>query len=121
MWLAVAGIVTLSFALSSLGFFFAWKLDSVQGFHSIMNVVLMPLWLLSGAFFPYANASPAVRWLMLLNPLSYGLNALKIGLYGQEIPFATGAIGSLAVTTAFGLLFLALSAGVVSKTTEVRT
>ncbi len=121
IWLAVAGIVALAFALSALGFFFAWKLDSVQGFHSIMNVVLMPLWLLSGAFFPYANATPLVRSLMLLNPLSYGLNALKIGLYGMEIPFPTGALGSLAVTLGFGFLFLGLSAWVVAKTTEVRT
>ena len=39
-------------ALTSLGTFFAWKTDSTQGFHAIMNLVLMPLWLLSGGFFP---------------------------------------------------------------------
>ncbi len=121
IWIAVAGIVALSFALSALGFFFAWKLDSVQGFHSIMNVVLMPLWLLSGAFFPFDKASAVLKGLMLVNPLSYGLTVLKTGLYGFEIPFVMGAAGSLAVTVAFGFLFLGLGAWVVSKTTEVRT
>ncbi len=47
--LAAAGVLALlAVTLTALGFFFAWKLDSVQGFHAIMNVVLLPMWLLSG-------------------------------------------------------------------------
>ncbi len=121
MALTFSGIFVLSFALSALGFFFAWKLDSVQGFHSIMNVVLMPLWLLSGAFFPYENATPFLRVLMLFNPLSYGLSALKSGLYGREIAFAIPSGFSLLVTGAFGILFTALSAWMVSRNSETRT
>ncbi|MEZ4820551.1 MAG: hypothetical protein R3A45_11995 [Bdellovibrionota bacterium] len=37
--------------LSLLGFMFAWWLNSVQGFHAVMNVVLLPMWVLSGAVF----------------------------------------------------------------------
>ena len=37
-----------SFALTALGFYFAWRIDSVQGYHGVMNLVLMPMWLLSG-------------------------------------------------------------------------
>ena len=51
----------LSFSLTGLGFFFAWWLNSVQGFHTVMNVVLMPMWLLSGAVFPVEGASAWVR------------------------------------------------------------
>jgi hypothetical protein len=43
-------LVVAAAALTSLGTFFAWKTDSTQGFHSVMNLVLMPLWLLSGGF-----------------------------------------------------------------------
>ncbi|HIM30290.1 MAG TPA: multidrug ABC transporter permease, partial [Planctomycetes bacterium] len=39
-------------AMTSLGFVIAWRMDSTQGFHAIMNLALMPMWLLSGAFFP---------------------------------------------------------------------
>ena len=39
-------------AMTGLGFIIAWRLDSTQGFHAVMNLLLMPLWLLSGAFFP---------------------------------------------------------------------
>lgn len=119
--LVLAGVLVMSFGLSALGFFFAWKLDSVQGFHSIMNVVLMPLWLLSGAFFPYEKASPVLKVLMLVNPLSYGLTILKSGLYGQEVPFAVGLGASLAITFLFGIVLVALSTVLVSKTEEVRT
>ena len=42
----------ISVALTALGFLIAWRMDSTQGFHAIMSVFLLPMWLLSGAFFP---------------------------------------------------------------------
>ena len=51
----VASIVlmfVISIALTSLGFVIAWRMDSTQGFHAVMSVFLLPMWLLSGRFFP---------------------------------------------------------------------
>lgn len=80
----VALLAVASLALTSLGFVFAWKTDSSQGFHAIMNLVLMPLWLLSGGFFPAPElgASPtasemALHYAMRLNPLSYGVGGVR--------------------------------------------
>jgi ABC-2 type transport system permease protein len=70
-------MVLVAFGLTGLGFFFAWWLNSVQGFHSVMNVVLMPMWLLSGAVFPPEGASAWVRWVMTVNPLTYGVGSLR--------------------------------------------
>ncbi len=69
------GALVLFFALSgmaltALGFAIAWPMDSTQGFHAIMSVVLMPMWLLSGAFFPAEGAGP-LGWIMRLNPMTY--------------------------------------------------
>jgi ABC-2 type transport system permease protein len=71
-------------AITSLGTFFAWKTDSTQGFHAIMNLVLMPLWLLSGGFFPaplLAAGTSTGQWLlgvaMRLNPLSYAVGGVR--------------------------------------------
>ena len=72
-----AAILLTSFGLTALGFCFAWWINSVQGFHSVMNVVLMPLWLLSGAVFPAEGAARWMQWLMVVNPLSYGVTALR--------------------------------------------
>src|SRR3954451_14696311 len=58
----VALLFVASLAITSLGAFFAWKTDSTQGFHAIMNLVLMPLWLLSVGFFPAPALSASADW-----------------------------------------------------------
>jgi ABC-type polysaccharide/polyol phosphate export permease len=84
-WLElVALLFVAALALTSLGFAFAWRTDSSQGFHAIMNLVLMPLWLLSGAFFPPPawSADGAVSQQLLhaavrINPLSYAVAGVR--------------------------------------------
>ena len=49
--------VLVSFCLTALGFAVAWKMESAQGFHAVVNLFLIPLWLVSGALFPMAGAS----------------------------------------------------------------
>lgn len=116
-WITLAGVVfSISFAMTSLGFLFAWKLDSVQGFHAIMNLVLFPMWLLSGAFFPAQSASPVLKPLMLVNPLTYGMNALK-GALGLTAPVSLIG-GQIAVVWLFGILFVAGSILLVNKKRE---
>lgn len=99
--------------LTSLGFMLAWKLDSIQGFHAIMNVFLMPMWLLSGAFFP-ASDSGTLAWIMRLNPLSYGVAGIRrliySGMPGDAFQQSMSGVPSLflcfLVTTVFaGLCF----------------
>jgi ABC-2 type transport system permease protein len=76
------GIVSLT--LTALGLCFAWPMDSTQGFHAVMSLVLLPLWLLSGAFFPVpqlSSQSSIGQWimggLMRSNPLSYAIAGLR--------------------------------------------
>ncbi len=87
--LLVAVVVFLvSFALTALGFAIAWPMDSSQAFHGIVNLFLIPLWLVSGALFPLAGASGWIRVIMRLNPLTYGVEALRGLLYpGAETTF----------------------------------
>ncbi len=76
--LLVAVVVFLvSFALTALGFAIAWPMDSTQAFHGIINLFLIPLWMLSGAMFSITRASGWIRILMRLNPLTYGVEALR--------------------------------------------
>ena len=46
------------------------RIDSTQGYHGLMSVALIPLWMLSGAMFP-ASGSGWVRWLMRVDPMTY--------------------------------------------------
>jgi ABC-2 type transport system permease protein len=74
---ALAILALSAFILALLGFATAWPMDSVQGYHGIMNLVLMPAWLLSGAVFPPEGAFAPLRTIMMLNPLHYAMSALR--------------------------------------------
>ncbi len=90
----VGVIAAIAFALTSLGLVIAWRMESTQGFHAIMNLILMPIWLLSGAFFPAAGAATWLGWIMGLNPLTYGMAALRRCLY-LGAPAAVGPVPAL--------------------------
>ncbi len=92
---ALGVMLILSFGLTNLGLMIAWRMDSTQGFHAIMNLILIPIWLLSGAFFPVSGVPILLEWVMKLNPLTYGVAALRRCLYfnasivSEEIPQLT--------------------------------
>lgn len=105
--IALVTMFLVSFSLSSLGFLFAWKLDSVQGFHAIMNVVLLPMWLLSGALFPVETAPLWLRLVMRINPMTYGVALIRDALYSPAAPSDGGftMLFNLLVVTVFCVLF----------------
>ena len=57
-------VFLVAFSLTALGFSIAWRLDSSQAFHAIVNLFMIPLWLVSGALFPISGASGWIRALM---------------------------------------------------------
>ena len=112
----VVALLTLAFALTGLGFLVAWQLDSTQGFHAVMNLVMVPMWLLSGAVFPAEGAAWWIRAIMWANPMTYGVTALRevltggTSVTGGGLPsFAMSLIVVLVfgcATTAIGILFV---------------
>lgn len=102
---ALAVQFVLAFGLSNVGLVIAWRMDSTQGFHAIMNLILIPIWLLSGAVFPVQGASAVLAWIMRLNPLTYGVAALRQSLHLGERGGLAGLpplLPSLAVVVLFG-------------------
>ena len=70
--------------LTALGLCIAWRLSSTQGFHAIMNLFLLPMWMLSGALFPVRDDTPQLlKLVMLSNPLSYALTSLRATMNGH--------------------------------------
>ena len=96
--------VPLAFSLTSLGLVIAWRMDSTQGFHAIMNLILLPIWLLSGAFFPASGVSPWLGWAIRVNPLTYGMAALRHCLY-LGYPTGVGEVPALAPSLLVTALF----------------
>jgi ABC-2 type transport system permease protein len=115
--ISIATIIMISFELTALGFAIAWPMDSPQAFHAIVNLILLPLWMLSGALFPASGASGWLRILMRLNPLTYGTDALRNALFpSQATEFSLSM--NLAVTIAFCALTFAASWAIVNRRTN---
>ena len=100
-----AVLFLVALALTGLGFAVAWKLDSVQGFHAVVNLFLIPMWLLSGALFPASGAAGWVQWSMKLNPLTYGLAALRRLFYWDAAGPGGEPSMALALAVTAGFVF----------------
>jgi ABC-2 type transport system permease protein len=115
---ACAMMLIISFALTGLGFSIAWRMSSTQGFHAIMNLFLMPLWFLSGALFAPQTAWTGLRWVMRINPLSYGLAGLQRAVFNDSSVSVLPGWGLiLAVSIGFAALMLWLCTQIASRNT----
>ena len=103
-------IFLTAFFLNAFGFFLAWWLNSVQGYHVMMSVLLMPLWLLSGAVFPLENSSRLLRFIASLNPLTYAVEGIRKSFYGGKLPHSSAFILQMGIILVMCLItyYLAL-------------
>jgi ABC-2 type transport system permease protein len=71
----------MAFAVTSLGVVIASKMQSMQRFQMVMNFLVMPLYFLSGAMFPMGSAPGWMQALMMADPLTYGVDAIRNVLF----------------------------------------
>jgi len=112
-----AVLFLLAFALTALAAAIAWSLDSTQGFHAIMNLFLIPMWLLAGTLFPAVGTPGWLGTVMRINPLTYGVAALRRALAGSPAGTADlpGLGLSVGVTLACAVLAFAAATLVASR------
>ncbi len=90
----------ISFALASTGILIAARMESMQSFQLIMNFFVMPMFFLSGAMFPLRGLPAWMGALARINPLAYGIDAMKSVIIGLH-EFALGTdIAVIAATAA---------------------
>ena len=92
--LALVALLAISLGVTGIALALAWKVNSVAGFHGVMNLVLMPMWLLSGAVFPPEQAAAWMQHVMAVNPLSWPTRAMHGSLGLGAAPDAWSWIGS---------------------------
>lgn len=112
--LGLAVLALLSIAVTGMGFALAWVLDSTAGYHGIMMLLFMPMLLLSGAFFPMQEAHWLLSWVRFVNPMTYGVGALRHALEGEAPGCPTFAVCTLG-TCAFAAATFALGTWVVTR------
>lgn len=109
--LAVVLICALvSFCISAFGIVLATFYDSYESFSVIMNFIVMPMFFLSGAMYPVKLLPPVLGYAARLNPLTYGVDALKhmispleTGPMGPDFPLSLdiGVVAVLSVLLVF--------------------
>jgi len=82
--LAFLIIVVLSLTLTSFGAGLASMVEDFQGFQAINNFLIFPLFFLSSALYPLSGVPKVLEVLTSINPLSYGVDALRYTMIGQS-------------------------------------
>lgn len=103
-WLAIiptVGVMLLiGLLFSALGLAVGSRMRDMQGFQLVMNFLVQPLFFLSGALFPLTNAPALLTFIAHLDPLAYGVDAMRALLIGTGT-FGLGLdLGVLLVVTA---------------------
>jgi len=68
---------------TALGTSLATFFTDTQAFPLIINLIVMPVFFLSGALFPLGGLPKTFAWLLKLNPLTYGVDGLRGSLIGE--------------------------------------
>ena len=76
-------LLVISVSLSGLGILVASRMRSQQGFQMIVQIIIMPLIFLSGVFFPVNNVPVWLEVISKINPLTYGVDAIRQLFLGE--------------------------------------
>ena len=91
----------LALSLSGVGILIATRMRSQQGFQMVMQLCIFPLIFLSGVFFPVDNVSPWLQIIAKVNPLTYGVDAIRQIFLGRDV--LTAPIGDVGIQTSIGV------------------
>jgi len=92
-------------SVNALGIVVAARMKSFEGFGSFVNFVIQPIFFLSGALYPIAGLPRALRAIVLVNPMSYVVDAVRGLCIGpHHFPIALDVAVALAAALAFGAL-----------------
>ena len=116
-------LFVLAFALSAMGVALAARMRSMQGFQMVMNLLMMPMFFLSGSLFPLNGLPGWMTVLTRLDPVAYGIAPVRhVVLAGAGVPqsvldqvaavsiagHTVPVLGATAMLLAFGLVMLGL-------------
>jgi ABC-2 type transport system permease protein len=103
-------MLILAFAISGLGLLIASLLKSLESFGLLMQLLVFPMFFLSGAFFPLTSVPSWMRFLSAIDPLTYGVDAIRNILLRSQISNAelTKIILHTPATNAFYLILFSV-------------
>lgn len=82
--IAFTFMALLALFFTAFGTAVASLMEDMQAFPLIMNFLVMPMFFLSGAIFPLKGVPPSIIFLAKINPLSYGVDGIRVALIGES-------------------------------------
>jgi ABC-2 type transport system permease protein len=79
-------MLLLATVMTSFGLFIAARQKTMEGFQMMVNFLLMPMFFLSGAFFPLRNLPLWMTWLTRVDPVTYGVDGLRHEALRSNLP-----------------------------------
>ncbi|MDP6347402.1 MAG: ABC transporter permease, partial [Dehalococcoidia bacterium] len=73
-------------SIGGLGVLLASRMYSMEGFQVLMNILVMPMLFLSGVFFPVQNLPAWLGVIVRINPVTYGVDAIRQVMLGDAAP-----------------------------------
>jgi len=105
--IAFVFMLLIGLSFTAFGIAIASKMDDMHGFQLIMNFVIFPIFGLSGALFPITSLPPWVKFIAMLDPLTYGVEGIRYGLLGTS---QINPIFSFIVLTGFTVFMVGIGA-----------
>jgi len=102
----------IAMLFTALGTAIASRLEDMQGFQLISNFLVMPIFFLSGALFPVDSLPKGIEVVVRIDPLSYGVDALR-GALSNTAHFGLGL--DLIVLVSFVVIITIIGAWQFSK------
>jgi len=109
-------MVLITFGMVSIGLTLASLMESLESFGVIQTFVNLPLFFLSGALFPISFFPPWLGWVSVVDPLTYGVDALRITILKGAWTSANPLYYDLLAIVAFDLAMIAIGTLIFSRT-----
>ncbi len=95
----LAIIVLISVGLSGTALILATKIKKFEVYTIIANAIVLPLWFLSGAFFPPSSGPAWMQVISKIDPLTYAVNGIRYVMLDGYFPLN-------AIALDFGVMIL---------------
>lgn len=106
---AIAVSFLLAFCISSLGIIIATFYESMESFSAIMNFIVMPMFFLSGAMYPVQKLPDVLKLISKINPLTFGIDALKHAILPGSPLFDFPLAADLSVLAISSVVFVVMA------------
>jgi ABC-2 type transport system permease protein len=115
--LLAAGLLGTALASASLGMLVAAFTRTLDNYATLMNLVIFPVFFLSGSLYPVQHLPEPLRLVATLNPYTHGVDVLKHSAVSGAVGFGPDfdVMVDLAVLLGFSAVALAIAAARFSR------